>query len=154
MKGLELCALAEICLFLFTFHHLHMGEVMGATWLSALTTGKQDSPNCCGCYELEPALYNPASEWPLRQGQSWLHFLRRLKMKSITGKSSLYYIYLMFHQMVNGRDLVLIEWRPPASPPRVIWCNNNSIEHGRRKYLKAPFVENKQFPQILKNNIF
>lgn len=150
MKSLGFCALAEMCLFLFIFHHLHMGAVMGATWLPALTTGMRDSSNCCGCSEQEPALYNPASEWPLRQGQGWLHFLRRLKMKSIICKSSLYYIDLMSHQMVNGWDLLLIELRIPASLSRAIYCNNNSLEYESGNYFKAPpsFRINRLTPQI------
>lgn len=61
-------------------------------------------------------------------------------MKSIIGKSILYYIDLMSHQMVNGWDLLLIELRRPASLPHAIYCNNNSLEYESGNYFKgSPF---------------
>lgn len=62
-------------------------------------------------------------------------------MKSIIGKSSVYYIDLMSCQMVNGWDLPLKELRPPASPPSAIYCNNNSMEYKSGHCFKAPFLK-------------
>lgn len=70
-------------------------------------------------------------------------------MKSIIGKSILYYVDLVSHQMVNGWDLLLIELRPPASPPSAIYCNNNSMEYKSGNYFKASlFRINHLTPQI------
>lgn len=61
-------------------------------------------------------------------------------MKSIFGKSSVYYIDLMPCQMVNGWDLPLTtELRPPASPPSAIYCN--SMEYKSGDCFKAPFLK-------------
>lgn len=38
-------------------------------------------------------------------------------MKSIIGKSSQYHIDSQLHQIVNSRDLLQIELKPPASLP-------------------------------------
>lgn len=117
MKRLELCAPAEICLFLFTLQGLHMGEVRAATRLLALTTVNRDSPDCCS--EQELYLYNIAF-WMTLKSKERLHFLRRLKMKSIIDKSSQYHVDSLFHQMVNSWGLLQIELKPPASPPSTI----------------------------------
>lgn len=116
MKRLELCAPAEIYLFLFTFQGLHMGEVRAATRLLALTTVNRDSPSCS---EQELYLYNIAF-WMTLKSKDRLHFLRRLKMKSIIDKSSQYHVDSLFHQMVNSWGLLQIALKPPASPPSTI----------------------------------